>query len=157
MATFYGNGYGAALGKGASAGSAPALSAPELLGGKNRVLSFKYTVLATEILADVILLGRIPKGARIWKVYFGSEDLSTVATTVLTLQMGATAISAGFDVSSAVAAAVDLTAITGLALGQGVLVTAGNEEIKAVVSGVDAALDAAAGRAFWGLILYSVE
>lgn len=155
MATFYGNGYGAALGKGASAGSAPDLSSPALLGGKLRIASFKYTPVGTEVLADVIKLCRLPKGARIFWTYFGCEDISAVAATRITLKMGSTAISAAIDPNAAVAAAVDLTAITGVGNANGVAVTADNEEIKAEISGTAAALTATGS--LWGAIVYAVE
>jgi hypothetical protein len=156
MATFYANGYGAALGKGASAGSAPDLSSPALLGGKLRSASFKYTAVGTEVAStsDTIKLCYIPKGARIYYCYFGCEDLASAAGTRITLRMGTTAISAAKDPNSAIATAVDLTAITGVTNANGVLVTAGNEEIHALVSGSSGAL---LTTSMWGLIFYAVE
>lgn len=156
MATFYANGYGAALGKGASSGAAPDLSSPALLGGKLRCASFKYTVAGTEVAStsDAIKVARIPKGAQIYYCYFGCEDLASAVGTRVTLKMGATAISAAKDPNAAIATAVDLTAITGVTNANGVLVTSGNEEIVAVVSGASGAL---VSGSMWGLIFYAVE
>lgn len=159
MATFYGNEYGAALGAGAFSGAAPDKANPAILGGKLRILNFSYTLPASSPPAtgDNILLGRIPKGARIYWSYFGCEDLSATAATRITLQMGSTAISAAKDPNSAIATAVDLTPITGVGNCNGVAVTSGNEDIKAAVSGTSGALDGTAGGKFWGAVVYAVE